>query len=131
MESQQMMELLLKEIRAGQEENRINQAKMDANMKAWREKVEADRKIDQEERKATQEKAETHHKDFLAGMDADSKAWREEMAAVRSNWANNNHNETLACREMTEERQEEKKPTSPDRKPEAHRKQRSPQKMPQ
>jgi hypothetical protein len=34
MESQQMLELLLKEIRAGQEENRINQEKMEADRKA-------------------------------------------------------------------------------------------------
>jgi hypothetical protein len=35
---------------------------------------------------------------------------------------NYNHNEALACRKMTEERLEEKKPTSPDRKPEAAQK---------
>jgi hypothetical protein len=35
---------------------------------------------------------------------------------------NANQNETLACRETTEERLEEKKPTSPDRKPEAAQK---------
>jgi hypothetical protein len=57
MESQQMMELLLKEIRAGQE-NRINQEKMGADRKADQAKAEADRKIDKEERKAAQTKAD-------------------------------------------------------------------------
>jgi hypothetical protein len=37
---------------------------------------------------------------------------------------------TMACQQM-ETHQEEKKPTSPDRKPEAAQKERSPQKTPQ
>jgi hypothetical protein len=40
------------------------------------------------------------------------------MAAVRDRWMNNNHNETLASQEM-EAHQEERKPTSLVRKPEA------------
>jgi hypothetical protein len=40
MDAQQWLELLLKEVRPGRE-NRINQAKMDANMKAWREEMAA------------------------------------------------------------------------------------------
>jgi hypothetical protein len=43
------------------------------------------------------------------------------MAVMRSKWVNDNRDETLACQEM-EARQEEKKPTSPDRKPEAAQK---------
>jgi hypothetical protein len=35
------------------------------------EKAEVDRKIDQEERKAAQEKEETRHKDFLANLDTE------------------------------------------------------------
>jgi hypothetical protein len=61
MKSQQMMELLLKEIRANQEENRINQ-----------EKAEADRRADKEERKKESE-------DFLAKLEAN----QEEMKADR------------------------------------------------
>jgi hypothetical protein len=44
MESQQMMELLLKEIRAGQEEMRTYQAKIVAIRKAAKEEMEANRK---------------------------------------------------------------------------------------
>jgi hypothetical protein len=66
MESQQMMELLLKEIRAGQEENRINQAKMDA-----------DRKTDKEELK-------TNHAKLLATMEADQEGMKVAMQYKRS-----------------------------------------------
>jgi hypothetical protein len=99
MESQQMMELLLKEIRAGQEETRTNQAKMEASHKELLAKMEADRKADQE-------KAEAHRREI------------KEMMKIM----NSNHNETLACRETMEEHLEEKKPTSPYRKPEAAQK---------
>jgi hypothetical protein len=74
-----MMELLLKEIRAGVEEMRTNQAK-----------AEADRKVDKEERKAAQVKADAHRREI------------KEMMKIM----NSNHNETLACQE-TEARQEE------------------------
>jgi hypothetical protein len=105
MESQQMMELLLKEIRANQakaeadrEERKVAQVKADANLKEKMKMMHAN-----------QAKAETRHKDFLARMDADWKAWREIMNA--------NQNETMACQEM--EAHQEVEPTSVDRKPEA------------
>jgi hypothetical protein len=56
---------------------------------------------------------------------AETKALREEMAIMRNKWVNNNRDETLACQEM-EARQEEKKPTSPDRKPETAQKDEDP-----
>ncbi|PNF15259.1 hypothetical protein B7P43_G00965 [Cryptotermes secundus] len=69
-----------------------------------------------------QEQMMTGHKELLAKLEDDRqasmKAWREEMAAMRDKWMNTNHNETLTCREM-KARQEERKPTSLDRKPEA------------
>jgi hypothetical protein len=43
------------------------------------------------------------------------------MAVMRNTWVNDNRDETLACQEL-EERPEEKKRTSPDRKPEAAQK---------
>jgi hypothetical protein len=107
----------MKEIRAGQEETKTNQAellaKIEADRKADQEKAEADRRDLKEMMKmmhANQAKTETRHKYFLARMDADWKAWREIMNA--------NYDETMACQEI-EARQEEKKPTSSDRKPEA------------
>jgi hypothetical protein len=50
-------------------------------------------------------------------MEAHRREIKERMKIM-----NANHNETLACQETKEERQEEKKPTSPDRKPEAAQK---------
>jgi hypothetical protein len=64
MGTQQMMELLLKEIRAGQEEMRTNQAKTEA------------------ERKADQAKIEAGHKEFLAKLDADRKTSHKELLAI-------------------------------------------------
>jgi hypothetical protein len=91
--AQQWLELMLKEIRTNQE------------------KAEA--------------KTEAGHKELLARLESDRqasmRAWREEMAIMRNKWVNDNRDETLACQEM-EARQEEKKPTSPDRKPEAAQK---------
>jgi ABC-type proline/glycine betaine transport system substrate-binding protein len=82
MHAQQWLELLLKEIRAGQEETKTNKAellaKMEADRKAVQEKAEADRRDLKEMMKmmhANQAKAETCHKYFLARMDADWKAW--------------------------------------------------------
>jgi hypothetical protein len=106
MNSQQIKEFLL-----------AMQTKAEADMKANKEegkadqeKAEADRKIDKEERKADrvqmQERMEAHQREI------------KEMMKIM----NSNHKETLACRETTEERLEEKKPTSPDRKPEAAQK---------
>jgi hypothetical protein len=114
MDTQQVLELLLARMETMQVKADANQAK-----------AEADRKADKEEIKTNQEKAETRHKDFLARLDADSKAWRKEMAAMRNKWVNDNRDETLAYQEM-EARQEEKKPTSPDRKPEAAQKEEAP-----
>ena len=56
---------------------------------------------------------------------ANMKAWREEMAAMRDKWVNDNDVETTAFQEM-EARQDEKKPTSLDRKPEAAQKEEVP-----
>jgi hypothetical protein len=60
MDPQQMMELLLKEMKVMQEKGEADRkaaledllAKMDADRKADQEMAEADRKIDKEERKA-------------------------------------------------------------------------------
>jgi DNA-binding protein H-NS len=49
-------------------------------------------------------------------------AHQREIKEIIENIMNSNHNETLACRKTTEERLGEKKPTSPDRKPEAAQK---------
>jgi hypothetical protein len=99
MESQQIMEFLL-----------AMQMKAAADRKADQEKAEADRKIDKEERKADQvqmqERMEAHRREI------------KEMMKIM----NSNHNETLACCETMEKRLEEKKPTSPDRKPEVAKK---------
>jgi hypothetical protein len=67
MEMQQMMEMMLKEIKAGREENRINQEKAEADRKADQEKAEADRKTDKE--------------DLMAKLDADRKAAQEDLMA--------------------------------------------------
>jgi hypothetical protein len=83
-----------------------NQAKADADRKAWREEMAAMRK----EMDANQAKAETRHKDFLARMDARWNAWREIMNA--------SHDKTVAYQEV-EARPQEKEPTSVDTKPEA------------
>jgi hypothetical protein len=62
-----------------------------------------------------QEEMKTGHKELLAKLEddrrANMKAWREEVADMRDKWMNANQNEMLVCRE--------KKPTSPERKPEA------------
>jgi hypothetical protein len=81
MEPQQMMELLLKEIRAGQ----VKAGADREERKAAQVRAEADRKADKEDIK-------TNQAELLAKLDADSKAWREEMPAMRDKWANNNHN---------------------------------------
>jgi hypothetical protein len=75
-------------------------------MKTWREKVAA-----------WQEKMDAE----TVAIRAETKALREEMAVLRNKWVNDNRDETFACQEM-EARQEEKKPTSTDRKPEAAQK---------
>jgi hypothetical protein len=117
MEMRQMMEMLLKEIKAGQEQMvtkmDANQAKVEAKMDANQAKADADRVQLQETMKimlVNQAKAEIRHKDFLARMDARWNAWREIM--------NDNHDKTLAYQEV-EARPQEKEPTSVDTKPEA------------
>jgi hypothetical protein len=135
---QQMMEMLLKEIKAGQEENRINQEKMEA-------KLDADRKTDKEEIK-------TGHKELLAKMEANRKPDQEKAEADRARTqemmnmlqayqaktdavlpamqvTETSHKETaavfepetevktMACQGM-EAHQEEEKPASLDMKPE-------------
>jgi outer membrane biosynthesis protein TonB len=114
MDSQELMELLRKEIRA-------YQAKMDADgktdkeemlkkMRAWGEKLEEETRATLSETeaikartRAIRESMGTSHKEMVAET-------KPEMDA-----------ETMACQEM-EAHQEEKKPTSSDRKPEAAQK---------
>jgi hypothetical protein len=72
----------------------------------------------EEEADTNQAKADARHEQMMA----DWRAWREEMIDKRMNAS---HNETTACQEM-EARQEERKPTSRDRKPEAAQKKRFP-----
>jgi hypothetical protein len=111
MESQQMMELLLKEIRAGQ-------GKADAM---------------REEIRTHQTKAEAGHRELLAKLEddrqADWKAWREEMAASHKETVAETKSEMdvemIACQEM-EALSEEKKPTSVDMKPEVAQKEQVP-----
>jgi hypothetical protein len=55
MESEQMIELLLKEIRAGQEEIKTIQVKADAYRVQMQERMEADRKADKKEMEADRE----------------------------------------------------------------------------
>jgi hypothetical protein len=84
MEMQQIMEMLLKEIKAGQEQMvtklDAKQERMDANPKKNQEdfmpKLDADRKTDKEEIK-------TGHKELLAKMEADRKADQEKAKADR------------------------------------------------
>jgi hypothetical protein len=110
---QQMMELLLKEIRSNQEKAEANQ-----------EKAEADRKIDKEEGKADRAQTQQMMKmlqAYQAKTDAILPAIQmtqtrhKETAAVIEP---ENEVETMACQGM-ETRPEEEEPTSPDRKPEA------------
>jgi hypothetical protein len=120
MESQQMMELLLKEIRAGQEENRINQEKMDADrrtdkdflakMDANQAKADADRALMQEMMKMLQA--------YQAKTDAVRPAMRvTETSRIETAAAFKPETEvkTMACEEM-EAHQREEEPTSAERK---------------
>jgi hypothetical protein len=72
-------------------------------------------KADKEERKAAQVKADADRVQMQERMEAH----RRELKEIMEKIMNSNQNEMLACREMTEEHLEEKKPTSPDRKLEA------------
>jgi hypothetical protein len=85
MESQQMMEILLKEIKAGQEQNRINQEQMKADRKADQEKAEADREAAQEELLAKLDADRRTDKDnFLAKMNADLEQVQEFMKMLQA-----------------------------------------------
>jgi hypothetical protein len=53
-----------------------------------------------------------------AKAEADRQAHRREIKEIMEKIMNFNHNEAMACQEM-EAHQEERKPTSPDRRPEA------------
>jgi hypothetical protein len=63
--------------------------------------------------------------EFLLACREEMKAWREEMVAMRDKRMDANHDETLACHEM-EARQDEEKPISRDRNPEAAQKEEVP-----
>jgi hypothetical protein len=105
MDTQQMMELLLKEIRAGQEKADANQAKTEAGHKELLAKLEADRQASwktwREELAAMRDKR----------MEVDREAAREEVEPEQDI-------KMMACQEM-EVSQEKEKPTSVDTKPEA------------
>jgi hypothetical protein len=124
------MEMLLKEIKAGQEQmvtkldadRKTDQAKMDADSKKTQEdfmaKLNADRKTGKE--------------DFMARMDANMKAWREKTDADMKAWGEEIHSmwfdttntrtETMVCQEI-KAHPEEEKPASVDMKPEAEEQQ--------
>jgi hypothetical protein len=123
-------ELLLKEISA-------NQDKMDADRKKDKEdfmaKLDADKRTDKEESKVDREEMEAKRKtdkeDLMAKLDAYQAKTDAVLLAMQV--MENIHREmvteatperdmeTIACRETTEARIEEKEPTSVDRKPEA------------
>jgi hypothetical protein len=136
MEMQQMMEMLLKEIKAGQEQM---VTKLDANMKSYQEKTEANLKKNQEDfmakldadRKAAQAKADANRvqmQELMKMMDAYQAKTDAVLLAMQV--MDTSHKETatviepetevkmMACQEM-EAHQEEEEPTSADRKPEA------------
>jgi hypothetical protein len=81
------MELLVKEIKAGQEENRINQEKMEADRKADKQdllaKMDANQAKAEADRKTNKEEIKTGHKELLAKMGADSKASQVKADADR------------------------------------------------
>jgi hypothetical protein len=131
MDAQELMELLRKEIRA-------YQAKMDADgktekeemlkkMRAWGEKLDEETRAILAETRAIEARTAAMRDKRLEG---NMNVWQEETTACqdametnpRDKCVNDNHNEILACRETVEACLEERKPTSPDRKPEAAQK---------
>jgi hypothetical protein len=110
MEMQQMMEMLLKEIRANQVKAVPDREERKAERKTDKEEIRSNQAKLLATMEAAQEKAETRHKEFLARIDARWNAWREIMNA--------NHDETVAYQEE-EAHPEEEKPASVDMKPEA------------
>jgi hypothetical protein len=121
MDTQQMSELLLKEIRT-------NKAKMDADSKAWQEVMSAwGEKMDAETRATQARTAAMREKRLKANMNA----WQEETTpcqdAMETNPKDkadvvdrhkipNEEEETMACQEM-EARLEDEEPASVDMKP--------------
>jgi hypothetical protein len=124
MESQQMMELLLKEIRAGQEENRINPEKMDADRRTDKEDFLA--KMDANQAKADADRAQMQEmmkmlQAYQAKTDAVQLAMQvTETSRIETATAFKLETEvkTMACQEM-EAHQREEEPTSAERKLEA------------
>jgi hypothetical protein len=95
------MEQILKLLKSMREDMKANQAKAEADRKAWREKIAARTEATKARTKAMRENMGNSHKEMVAVI-------KPEMDS-----------ETMACRETTEERLDEEKPTSPDRNPEA------------
>jgi hypothetical protein len=103
MDTQQIMELLLKEIRAGQEQ------------------MEANRKKDKEDLMAKLDAYQAKTDAVLLAMQVMETSHREMVAEATPK----RNMETMACQEM-EERLEEEEPTSLDRKPEVAQQQEVP-----
>jgi hypothetical protein len=126
-----MLELLLKEIRAGREEIRIHQAKMEANRKTDNENFLA--KMDANRAKADADRVQTQ--EFMKTLQAYQAKTKAVLPAIqvtetsRKEPAAAFERETevkmMACQEM-EARPEEEKPTSADRKPEAAKQRKAP-----
>jgi hypothetical protein len=98
MDSQQMMELLLTE------------------MRAWGEKIAARTEVIKARTKAVRENMGTSHKEIVAEVKPERDA--ESMACQETMEVHLEEDGTMACQEM-EARPEEEEPTSVDMKPEA------------
>jgi hypothetical protein len=129
MENQDMLQIIemLAKLDAKQE-------KAEANRKAYQEKAKADRKAD---RKTEKEELKAAMRSMWSELDeaiqqriewikARTEAMRRDIGSSHmemvSAFKPKIEEETMACRESTETRLEGKKPTSPDRKPEAAQK---------
>jgi hypothetical protein len=132
MDLQQMMELLLKEIRTNQEkaesDRKADKEEIKTGHKELLAKMEADRKAAQEDLMAKLDADRAQTQEFMKTLQAyqaktgavllaiqETETSHKETAAVIET---ENEVETMACQGM-EARPEEEKPTSADRKPEA------------
>jgi hypothetical protein len=143
MEMQQMMEFLLNELRAIRQ---ADKKEMEANRKTDKEDflaiLDADRKKDKEDFMAKldfyQAKTEAGHKELLSRLEDDRQAEPRERKEMMMKMMDTSHKEmvaenkperdmeTMACRETTEARLEEKEPTSVEAKPEVAQQQEVP-----
>jgi hypothetical protein len=119
MDPQQIMELLLKEMKAMQEKEEADRkaaqeeflTRWDADTKAWREKLDEETRATLAETRAIEARtAAMREKKLKANMNA----WQEETTACqdametnpRDKWVDENHNETLAMQVTETSRKE-------------------------